>query len=154
MTRIVIGVEEDRENTGKMADNRLLLQTFATHLVKDSKYVVKMNYRQCCFCGCFRESPEVIGWLSPFLCFFVCLDFLVFFFFLSFRHMGDKVASALLSAILPLGSKLLPQNTEELASVGSKFTDLMSTVGVLAGAGDGEGHLHLCKAVIQWLDVW
>ena len=39
LTRLVIGVQEDREITGKMADNRLLLQTFATLLVKDSRCV-------------------------------------------------------------------------------------------------------------------
>lgn len=35
LKRIVIGIEEDRENTGKMADNRLLLQALASHLVKE-----------------------------------------------------------------------------------------------------------------------
>lgn len=38
LRRIILGVEEDKGNTGKMADNRLLLQTFATHIVKESRY--------------------------------------------------------------------------------------------------------------------
>ena len=37
LRRIVVGIEEDCENTGKMADNRLLLQAFASHLVKESE---------------------------------------------------------------------------------------------------------------------
>lgn len=42
LTRLVIGIEGDKENTGKMADNRLLLQTFATHMVKEVRYVLCM----------------------------------------------------------------------------------------------------------------
>lgn len=38
LRRIILGVEEDKGNTGKMADNRLLLQTFATYIVKESRY--------------------------------------------------------------------------------------------------------------------
>ncbi|XP_068695175.1 E3 ubiquitin-protein ligase UBR4-like isoform X2 [Montipora foliosa] len=39
LRRIILGVEEDKGNSGKMADNRLLLQTFATHIVKESSPV-------------------------------------------------------------------------------------------------------------------
>ena len=35
--RIMLGVAEDKENSGKMADNRLLLQTIATHMAKESR---------------------------------------------------------------------------------------------------------------------
>lgn len=38
LRRIMLGVEDDKGNTGKMADNRLLLQTFATHIVKEARY--------------------------------------------------------------------------------------------------------------------
>ena len=38
LRRIILGVEEDKGNSGKMADNRLLLQTFATYIVKESRY--------------------------------------------------------------------------------------------------------------------
>lgn len=38
LRRIILGVEDDKGNTGKMADNRLLLQTFSTHIVKESRY--------------------------------------------------------------------------------------------------------------------
>ena len=42
LRRIILGVEEDKGNSGKMADNRLLLQSFATHIVKDSRYCVQI----------------------------------------------------------------------------------------------------------------
>ena len=38
LRRIILGVEDDKGNTGKMADNRLLLQTFSTHIVKEARY--------------------------------------------------------------------------------------------------------------------
>ena len=37
LRRIMLGVEDDKGNTGKMADNRLLLQTFATYIVKEAR---------------------------------------------------------------------------------------------------------------------
>ena len=38
LTRLIIGIEGDKENMGKMADNRLLLQSFAKHMVKEVRY--------------------------------------------------------------------------------------------------------------------
>ncbi|XP_074621519.1 E3 ubiquitin-protein ligase UBR4-like isoform X3 [Acropora palmata] len=104
LRRIILGVEEDKGNSGKMADNRLLLQSFATHIVKDSSAV------------------------------------------------GEEVAHVLLKCLIPLGNELLPDVPSEWSNIGSKFGDLLNTAAVLAGAGDGSGHLTLCAAVIEWLE--
>lgn len=47
LRRIILGLEEDKGNSGKMADNRLLLQTFATHIVKESRYC-KLGVLEMC----------------------------------------------------------------------------------------------------------
>lgn len=67
---------------------------------------------------------------------------------------GEETCKTLLSAIIPLGTKLLLLSCDESACVGSKFADVMSTAAVLAGAGDGEGHVTLGQAVIQWVEIW
>ena len=49
---------------------------------------------------------------------------------------------------------MLPDVSSEWSNIGSKFGDLLNTAAVLAGAGDGSGHLTLCAAVINWLEKW
>ena len=39
LSRIIVGGETDKEMTGKMADNRLLLQSIVTFLVKEQRYL-------------------------------------------------------------------------------------------------------------------
>ena len=49
---------------------------------------------------------------------------------------------------------MLPDVSSEWSNIGSKFGDLLNTAAVLAGAGDGSGHLTLCTAVINLLEKW
>ena len=67
---------------------------------------------------------------------------------------GEQVSHSLLECLIPLGSELLPDVSSEWSNIGSKFGDLLNTAAVLAGAGDGSGHLTLCAAVINWLEKW
>lgn len=59
-----------------------------------------------------------------------------------------------MECLIPLGNELLPDVPSEWTNIGSKFGDLLNTAAVLAGAGDGSGHLTLCAAVIEWLEKW
>ena len=74
--------------------------------------------------------------------------------FLFFSAVGEEVAHVLLKCLIPLGNELLPDVPSEWSNIGSKFGDLLNTAAVLAGAGDGSGHLTLCAAVIEWLEKW
>lgn len=67
---------------------------------------------------------------------------------------GEQVSHSLLECLIPLGNELLPDVSSEWSNIGSKFGDLLNTAAVLAGAGDGSGHLTLCAAVINWLEKW
>lgn len=67
---------------------------------------------------------------------------------------GEQVSHSLLECLIPLGNELLPDVSSEWSNIGSKFGDLLNTAAVLAGAGDGSGHLTLCTAVINWLEKW
>ena len=60
----------------------------------------------------------------------------------------EEVASAFLSALIPMGSQILLSTSEVLV-----FSELMQIMITLAGAGSGTGHLELSKAVINWLDT-
>ena len=60
----------------------------------------------------------------------------------------EEVASAFLSALIPMGSQILSSTSEVLV-----FSELMQIMTTLAGAGSGSGHLELIKAVINWLDT-
>lgn len=74
--------------------------------------------------------------------------------FLFFSAVGEEVAHVLLKCLIPLGNELLPDVPSEWSNIGSKFGDLLTTAAILAGAGDGSGHLTLCAAVIEWLEKW
>ena len=74
--------------------------------------------------------------------------------FLNDSPVGEEVSLSLLKCLIPLGNELLPDVPGEWSNIGSKFGDLMNTAAVLAGAGDGAGHLTLCAAVIKWLEKW
>lgn len=67
---------------------------------------------------------------------------------------GEQVSHSLLECLIPLGNELLPDVSSEWSNIGSKFGDLLNTAAVLAGAGDGSGHLTLSTAVINWLEKW
>lgn len=71
-----------------------------------------------------------------------------------YSPVGEEVGHALLECLIPLGNELLPDVPAEWSNIGSKFGDLLNIAAVLAGAGDGSGHLTLCTAVIQWLEKW
>lgn len=60
----------------------------------------------------------------------------------------EEVASAFLSALIPMGSQILSSTSEVLV-----FSELLQIMITLAGAGSGSGHLELVKAVINWLDT-
>ncbi|ELU10961.1 hypothetical protein CAPTEDRAFT_154354 [Capitella teleta] len=63
-------------------------------------------------------------------------------------HLGEEVASAILQALLPMGSQILSPLSE-----GIGFPELMVVMATLAGAGSGMGHVSLFKAAISWLDL-
>ena len=67
---------------------------------------------------------------------------------------GEEVSRSLLECLIPLGNELLPDVPSEWSNIGSKFGDLLNTAAILAGAGDGSGHLTLSTAVIEWLEKW
>jgi E3 ubiquitin-protein ligase UBR4 len=63
-------------------------------------------------------------------------------------HIGEEVASAILQALLPMGSQILSPLSE-----GIGFTELMVVMATLAGAGSGSGHASLVKAAAGWLEL-
>ena len=60
----------------------------------------------------------------------------------------EEVASAFLSALIPMGSQILSSTSEVLV-----FSELLQIMITLAGAGSGAGHLELVRAVVGWLDT-
>ena len=44
LNRIIVGSVTDKEMTGKMADNRLLLQSIVSFLVKEQRYNIRAVY--------------------------------------------------------------------------------------------------------------
>lgn len=63
--------------------------------------------------------------------------------------LGEKVAQAILNALVLLGSQLLSPTSE-----GVGFTEIMVVMATLAGAGTGVGHLTLVQESIKWLELW
>lgn len=68
--------------------------------------------------------------------------------------MSCVAIETLLDSIIPLGTLLLNMATDVSVVIGSKFVDFLSISSTLAGFGDGNGHLKLMKAVVQWLQIW
>ena len=63
--------------------------------------------------------------------------------------LGEEVAKAILTALLPLARKVLTPLAE-----GMGFSELMAVMAMLAGAGWGSGHAALLTAACDWLDQW
>ncbi|XP_033643062.1 E3 ubiquitin-protein ligase UBR4-like [Asterias rubens] len=61
---------------------------------------------------------------------------------------GEDVATALLKALIPMGSQLLSGAADSLG-----FSELMPVMVMLAGAGSGMGHVELFRAANDWLTV-
>ena len=89
------------EETVKIQENRLLLQSITSYIVKDGS------------------------------------------------HVGEEVAKAILTALLPMGSSILSATTD-----GMVFSELMVVMATLAGAGSGNGHVTLVNASFGWLEQW
>ena len=68
--------------------------------------------------------------------------------------MSSLAIETLLDSIIPLGTLLIRMAADESVVIGSKFGDFLSISSTLAGYGDGNGHLKLMKAVVQWLQTW
>ena len=66
-----------------------------------------------------------------------------------FSHVGEEVAKAILTALIPMGSEILSPTSE-----GIGFAELMVVMATLAEAGSGSGHAALFKAAIGWLELW
>ena len=66
-----------------------------------------------------------------------------------FSHVGEEVAKAILTALIPMGSEILSPTSE-----GIGFAELMVVMATLAEAGSGSGHAVLFKAAIGWLELW
>ena len=70
--------------------------------------------------------------------------------FVSFHSLvGEGVATALLKALIPMGSELLAGTGDSPG-----FSELMPVMITLAGAGTGLGHVELFKAANDWLAEW
>ena len=63
-------------------------------------------------------------------------------------HIGEEVATAILNALIPMGSEMLAPVSE-----GIGFAELMVVMATLAGAGSGTGHLSLFRAATGWLQL-
>ncbi|XP_013777424.1 E3 ubiquitin-protein ligase UBR4-like isoform X2 [Limulus polyphemus] len=101
LEKIISGAPSQLEgDEGSMQENRLLLQSLTSYIVKENSAV------------------------------------------------GEEVANAILSALIPMGSKILSP-----ASEGIGFSELMVVMATLAGAGSGSGHLQLFKAATGWLEL-
>ena len=62
---------------------------------------------------------------------------------------GEEVASAILNALIPMGSQILCPTSGAIG-----FSELMVVMATLAGAGSGSGHVALCTAAAKWLELW
>ena len=65
-------------------------------------------------------------------------------------HVGEEVAKSILTALLPLGETILSSTSAN----GMSFSELLSVMATLAGAGSGAGHVTLVKAACDWLKHW
>ena len=65
-------------------------------------------------------------------------------------HVGEEVAKSILTALLPLGETILSSTSAD----GMSFSELLSVMATLAGAGSGAGHVTLVKASCDWLKHW
>ncbi|BES93671.1 calmodulin Hypothetical protein [Nesidiocoris tenuis] len=59
----------------------------------------------------------------------------------------EAVAQTLLEALVPMATQLL------LTRQGAGFPTLMYVMSVLAGAGSGKGHVTLCHAATNWIEL-
>lgn len=66
-----------------------------------------------------------------------------------YSHVGEEVAHAILTALIPMGSQILSPTSE-----GIGFAELMVVMATLAGAGSGSGHSALFQAATGWLELW
>ena len=87
----------------------------------------------CNFCGVHR----------------IHLELLRLTYFLFYSHVGEEVACAILTALIPMGSQILSPTSE-----GIGFAELMVVMATLAGAGSGLGHAALFQAATGWLELW
>ncbi|KAF4528052.1 hypothetical protein B566_EDAN016728, partial [Ephemera danica] len=62
---------------------------------------------------------------------------------------GDTVATSILEALIPIGSRLL-----SLDLAGTGFSDVMQIMVTLANSGSRKGHTHLFFAATLWLQQW
>lgn len=62
----------------------------------------------------------------------------------------QEVAHGLLRSLVPLGSTMVGQGSEGLASM----THLLAVMSSLASAGSGAGHVTLFRAATQWVTQW
>ena len=63
--------------------------------------------------------------------------------------LGEEVANAILSALLPLARNILSPFAECMG-----FSELMPVMAMLAGSGSGMGHATLLQAACDWLEQW
>ena len=67
----------------------------------------------------------------------------------SASHISEDVCSAILSALIPMGTQLLSSyNTDVII-----FTELMVVMTTLAGSGTGQGHVQLYTAALGWMNT-
>ncbi|XP_036368081.1 E3 ubiquitin-protein ligase UBR4 isoform X5 [Octopus sinensis] len=61
---------------------------------------------------------------------------------------SEKVAQTILVTLIPMGTKILASNNDSQG-----FSDLVSVMRSLAGAGQGSGHKALFQAAVGWLET-
>lgn len=69
--------------------------------------------------------------------------------FILYSHVGSEVATAILEALIPMGSLILAPQSDAVG-----FSELMVVMATLAGAGTGSGHATLFKSATGWLKLW
>ncbi|XP_041369615.1 E3 ubiquitin-protein ligase UBR4-like [Gigantopelta aegis] len=62
---------------------------------------------------------------------------------------GEEVSEAILSSLIPMGGPLLSDPEGDI----SGFQELMVIMRMLAGAGQGQGHVSLFKAATEWIEI-
>ena len=60
------------------------------------------------------------------------------------------MSEAILSSLIPMGGPLLSDPEGDI----SGFQELMIIMRMLAGAGQGQGHVSLFKAATEWIGIW